>query len=126
MNTTKELIGEATIERNIHELNEMVLNGRSMEAFEKFYHEDVEMQENNNEPVRGKQANRQRELEFYGAITEFKEAAVEGVAVNGNLSFVIWRYHYTHKEWGTKNYTQVSVQHWKDGQIIREQFFYGN
>ena len=27
---------------------------------------------------------------------------------------------------GALENTQVSVQHWKDGKIIREQFFYGN
>lgn len=52
--------------------------------------------------------------------------AVLCLAVNGNTSFVIWKYDYTHKEWGARNYTQVSVQHWKDGKIIKEQFFYGN
>jgi hypothetical protein len=39
---------------------------------------------------------------------------------------VIWKYDYTHKEWGTRDYTQVSVQHWKDGKIIHEQFIYQN
>ena len=54
----------STIEKNIRELNDMILNGKMMEAFEKFYHEDVQMQENLTPPVIGKAANRTRELEF--------------------------------------------------------------
>ncbi len=34
------------IEQSLHELNNMVLTGHALEAFEKYYHEDVVMQEN--------------------------------------------------------------------------------
>ena len=57
---------------------------------------------------------------------EFRNASVLGVAVGDNISYVTWHYDYTHREWGVRNYTQVSVQHWKDGRIIREQFIYSN
>lgn len=115
-----------TIKENLLELNALVLSGKAMDAFEKFYHENVQMQENENEPVTGKVANRLRELEFFGDITAFRKAEVLGVTVGDNLSSVIWQYDYTHREWGVKKYTQVSVQHWEDGQIVKEQFFYGN
>jgi hypothetical protein len=46
--------------------------------------------------------------------------------VGDNLSFVIWQYDYTHKEWGARNYTQVSVQEWLDGKIVKEKFIYSN
>lgn len=116
---------QSLIENTLQELNTLVLEGKLMEAFEKYYHEDVSMQENSNPPVVGKNANRNREREFLNNITEFRSASVEGLAVGDDLSFVIWKYDYTHKEWGVKNYTQVSVQYWKDGKIIKEQFFYG-
>ena len=115
-----------TIENSLIELNSLVQNGKLMDAFEKYYHEDVAMQENANEPVVGKDVNRQRELDFLSNIVEFRNASVKGLAVGEDISFVIWTYDYTHKEWGVKNYTQVSVQNWKDGKIIKEQFFYGN
>ncbi|MFZ6014005.1 MAG: SnoaL-like domain-containing protein [Bacteroidota bacterium] len=113
-----------TIEEKIVELNQLVLNGKALEAFEKFYHPNVSMQENENAPTVGKDANRDREIEFFGNITDFRGAEIKGVAIGDNLSTVIWHYDYTHKEWGVRKYTQVSVQHWQDGQIIKEQFFY--
>ena len=115
-----------TIHKYLEDLNQRVLQGNAMEAFEKYYHEEVVMQENEHPPMVGKAANREREEDFFSKITDFRGAQVKGMAVNGDISFVIWEYDYTHAEWGERQYTQVSVQHWKDGKIIKEQFFYGN
>jgi hypothetical protein len=111
---------------DLNHLNDLVINGKLMEAFETYYHDDVSMQENENSPVVGKASNRERELQFLNNIVEFRKASVKNKAVGDNVSFVVWEYDYTHREWGVRNYAQVSVQHWKDGKIIREQFFYGN
>ena len=115
-----------TIENSLKDLNGLVQEGKLMDAFEKYYHDDVTMQENAGEPVVGKDANRKREVQFLDNISEFRSASVRGLGVGDEISFVVWSYDYTHKEWGVKNYTQVSVQNWKDGKIIKEQFFYGN
>lgn len=110
----------------IDDLNDLVLQGKALEAFEKYYHDDVVMQENEGSPTIGKAANRQREIEFFSAITEFRSSKPLKITVGEDISMVQWQYDYTHKEWGVRNYSQVSVQEWKDGKIIREQFFYGN
>jgi hypothetical protein len=104
----------------------MVLQGRTMEAFEEFYADDVLMQENAQEPTVGKDANRKREEEFLSQLIDFRGARVVDVAIGDDVTMVQWAYDYTHKEWGTRNYTQVSVQHWRNGRIFKEQFFYGN
>ena len=114
------------IENALHDLNAMVLEGKMLDAFEKYYHEDVAMQENHLPPTFSKNANRVRELEFLGNITEFRGAEVKSIAVGDNISYVTWNYDYTHKEWGVRQYAQVSVQQWKDGKIIHEQFIYTN
>ena len=109
----------------IDDLNELILKGKALEAFEKYYHDDVVMQENENPPTIGKAANRRREDEFYSSVIEFRSAKPLKITVGENTSMVQWQYDYTHKDWGIRNYIQVSVQDWKDGRIIREQFFYG-
>ena len=110
----------------IDDLNDLVLQGKALEAFEKYYHDEVIMQENESSPTIGKEANRQREKEFFSAITEFRTARPLKITVGEGVSMVQWHYDYTHKDWGVRNYSQVSVQEWKDGKIIKEQFFYGN
>jgi hypothetical protein len=117
---------DSQIEKSLNVLNSLVLSGKALYAFDQFYHNDVEMQENSQPGTKGKIANRQREIDFLNNVTEFRGASVEGMAISGSTSFVIWSYDYTHKEWGVRKYTQVAVQQWKDGLIIKEQFFYGN
>ena len=112
------------LRQNITQLNTMILQGRVLEAFDRFYHDDVVMQENDASPMIGKAANREREEEFHSSIVNFRREEVLDVAIGDNVTMVKWAYDYTHKEWGDKKYTQVSVQHWADGKIIREQFFY--
>jgi hypothetical protein len=114
------------IENSLNELNNLVISGKLLEAFDKYYHEDVSMQENNLPPVVSKEANRQREIEFLNNIKEFRGAEVKGLGVGDDISFVIWNYDYTHNQWGERNYSQVSIQEWKDGKIINEKFIYSN
>lgn len=101
---------QSQIEQSLHHLNSLVVEGKLMDAFETYYHDDVVMQENNLAPTVSKEANRKRELQFLDNVTEFRSATVKDLGVNGNLSFVTWEYDYTHKEWGVRNYTQVSIQ----------------
>jgi hypothetical protein len=37
-----------------------------------------------------------------------------------------WWFDYTHKDFGTRNYRQLAVQRWKNGQIVEEKFYYNN
>ncbi|HZJ59148.1 MAG TPA: nuclear transport factor 2 family protein [Chitinophagaceae bacterium] len=115
-----------TLLEKITDLNDLVLKGKALEAFDKYYHEDVVMQENESTPTIGKKVNRKREEEFFSSISEFRNARPLKVTVGEDVSMVQWHYDYTHKDWGVRNYIQVSVQEWKNGKIIREQFFYGN
>jgi hypothetical protein len=113
-----------TVLEKISDLNDLVLQGKSLEAFEKYYHDDVVMQENENPPTIGKSENREREVAFYSAVTEFRGARPLKVSVGEGVSMVEWHYDYTHKDWGVKSYTQISVQEWRDGLIVREKFYY--
>lgn len=115
-----------TVKEKVSHLNELILAGKALEGFELYYDDNVVMQENEGVPTIGKAANRDREIEFFGSITEFREGKVLDVATGDDVSFVKWSYDYTHKDWGVRKYTQVSVQHWRNGKIVKEQFFYGN
>jgi hypothetical protein len=110
----------------INDLNKMIQQGKTLEAFEKYYHEVVVMQENENPPTTGKSSNRKREEEFNSRVVEFRKAEPLKIMVGDNLSAVEWHFDYTHKDWGVRNYKQVFVQEWKDGKIIKEVFYYGS
>jgi SnoaL-like polyketide cyclase. len=113
------------LKNSIEDLNSMTLKGQILEAFEKYYADDVVMQENEQPPTVGKDTNREREKEFLANVTEFRGAEVKAVAVGDDVTMVEWFFDYTHKEWGKKTYHQVAVQRWKDGKIVHERFYYG-
>jgi len=116
----------STLLEKISDLNDLVLQGKAMEAFEKYYHEDVVMQENESDPTVGKAANRKREEEFFASITEFREARPLKVAVGEGVTVVEWHYDYDHRTWGVRNYRQISLQEWENGQIVKEKFYYAS
>ena len=104
-----------TLLEKISTINDMILEGKALEAFDQFYHPIVE----------GKAANRKREEDFFESITDFRGAQPLKVTVGEKTTMVEWHFDYTHKDWGIKNYTQVAVQDWEDGKIIKEKFYYG-
>ncbi len=106
-------------------LNDAILNGTALQAFETYYADDVVMQENDAEPTIGKDANRVREEAFFAAITDFRGGKVLATGVGGDTSFSHWHFDFTHSEWGERNYHQVAVRTWRDGKIVHEVFYYG-
>ena len=108
------------------DIKNQVLQGKAMEVFEQYYADDVVMQENANPPTVGKVANRQRELEFFSKLTDFRGAEVKSVAYGDDVIISEWFLDYTHADWGERTYDQVSVQKWKDGKVVSERFYYAS
>ena len=118
----------STIKENVEALNSMILKGEIIDAFEKFYAENVVMQDNDTPLREGKAVCRKFEEDFVSNLTAFRGAEVKSVLVSeeAGIAAVEWKFDYTHKEWGDRNYTQVAVQRWVDGQIVSEKFMYNS
>lgn len=106
------------------ELNQMILTGQAMEAFEKFYAEDAVMQENTDPPCVGKAANREREIAFFGNVQEFHGMTLGAVAVADDVSFSEWEMQVTFKGAPRITMTQVARRKWRDGLVVDERFYY--
>lgn len=113
-----------SLKEKVDDLNNMILSGQNMEAFEKYYHDDVVMQENNTEPTRGKSANREREKQAMSIVEEFHGAELKSVLVGDDISMSEWFFDMTYQGGHRSKLQQVAVQKWKDGKIIHEQFYY--
>jgi hypothetical protein len=106
------------------QLNQMILTGKVMEAFEQFYGEDVVMQENFDAPKVGKAKCREAEMEFFGKVEAFHGSKMPASAANGDVSFAEWEYDITFKGAPRMKMNQVSVRRWKDGKVVHERFYY--
>jgi ketosteroid isomerase-like protein len=106
------------------ELNGMILSGKAIDAFEKFYADDVVMQENSDEPRVGKEVNRKAEQDFFSSLASWNEGRLDASAVSGDTTFSQWYMDVSFKNGQRYKATQVAVRKWKDGKIIHERFFY--
>jgi ketosteroid isomerase-like protein len=107
-----------------HELNQTIIKGDFVKAFDKFYADNVVMQQNDESPVAGKEANRKREEEFMKSVEHFHGAKLLGDAVTGDVAFSEWEYDMTVKGRGRAKMCEVAVRHWKNGQVAKERFYY--
>jgi ketosteroid isomerase-like protein len=118
----------SSIKENVEALNQMILAGDILGAFDKFYGDDVVMRDNDGEIREGKKVCRQFEEAFVNNLTAFRGAKVRSIMISedAGVAAIEWDFDYTHKEWGNRNYTQVAVQRWADGKIISESFNYNS
>ncbi|MCA9739622.1 MAG: SnoaL-like domain-containing protein [Gemmatimonadota bacterium] len=107
-----------------HEVNQAILSGRALEAFETHYADDVVMQEPGVEPFVGKDRNRAREQEFFASVEDFHGAELVASAVDGDTTFSEWMWDVTLKGVGRIRMEQVARRRWKDGKIVHERFYY--
>ncbi len=108
------------------DLYDLILGGKLMDGFEKYYHEDVVMTEVGDEPRNGKTYNREHEQKFLESIEGFHGAEVEAITASedGATTMVENWMDVTIKGAGRMKFVQVAVQRWQDGQIIEERFYH--
>ncbi len=115
-----------SITERVEKLNDMIAEGKLLEAFEKFYAEDVNRQQYDDPAIIGKDACRTAEENWVIDITSFKKAAVKNIMIGDTVSVIEREFEYTHRDKGSQKYTQFSMQVWNcDGQIINE-FIHNN
>ena len=106
-----------------NDLNQKILSGEALDAFEEYYADDVVMQEGSDDPFVGKETNREREKDFFSSVTELRALELKDVAIGEDVTMSVWHFDFTHEEWGEQAYDQVAVRHWRDGEVVRERFF---
>ena len=114
-----------SIQQQVQAVIDGVLAGTILETFDTYYADDVVMSENLKDERVGKVANREYEIKFLDNVQEFHGAKVGRVIVDGNHAAVEWAFDITFKDGNRVQMEQVAVQTWKDGKIIREDFYHG-
>src|SRR3989338_2820841 len=115
------------LKNNVGKLNILIKKGKIMEAFEKYYGEEVIIQVNGNSPITGKDQNRKREMIFLQEIEKLNSAEIKSVTFGGvddNVSVTEWAINIKNKDGRRKIIYRVNVQHWKDDKIINEKLYF--
>ncbi|MGM0558462.1 MAG: ester cyclase [Myxococcota bacterium] len=112
------------IQEQDRHMNELVANGKVMEAFEEYLTEDVVMQDNDDEPTVGKDANRQREQEFFESVDEIHAFDLLDQGTGDDVSYSTWHLDITFTNGQRGEWTQIEKREWRDGKVNRVQFFH--
>src|SRR3990167_9107671 len=89
------------LKNNVEKLNTLIKEGKIMEAFEKYYGENVIIQVNGNTPITGKDQNRKREMIFLQEIEKLNSAEIKSVTFGGvddNVSVTEWAINIKNKD----------------------------
>lgn len=105
-------------------LNDRILSGDILGAFDEYYADNVVMQENAGEPREGKSLNREYEEKFVASVKEFHGAEVLASAVSDNASFSEWVMDITFQDGNRAKLQQVAVRRWSGSQVVSERFYY--
>lgn len=115
---------------NLSKLKDLHLNyvntGKLLEGFEKYYAENVVMQELGEEPRVGKAVNRTHEENFVASVKEIHGGDILSFAEDlekGKTMIESWM-DLTFKNDFRIKMQQVAVQTWADGQIVHEIFYH--
>jgi hypothetical protein len=114
-----------TLLQHVGDLNDLLLQGRDLEALEKFYDEEVVVQENDRKPLRGKEKAIKARRNFLSQVSEVNCVKPLKVAVGEKTTMVEWHLSYQLLEGKEKEYTQVAIQEWEAGRIVKEKFYFG-
>ncbi len=104
----------------------MIGQGQIMEAFEKYYHDEVVMIEPNGDNCVGKDANREREKQFMNNIKEMHGGGVTGMTTDevAGITMVENWMDVTFQDGNRMKMEQIARQKWQGDQIIEERFYY--
>lgn len=114
------------LKENVKDLYEQIYSGKLLDAFDKYYHEDVVMQENSEEPRKGKAVNRDYELHFLDMVEAFHGGGVLSMTFNeeDQIAAVESWMEVTFKDGNRVKMSQVAVQKWQGDQVISERFYH--
>jgi len=103
-----------------------VFAGKMLDGFEKYYAENLVMQEVGEEPRVSKAVNRTHEINFSESIKEFHGGAIVSIGADdaNNKTFVESWMEVTFKNDYKVKMQQVAAQTWENGLIVNEIFYH--
>jgi len=89
-----------------------------------FYHEDASMQENQDEPRRGRDALIAHEMDVLVRFGGMSVRKVERFAINGDHVFINWVFEVRQSDGSIRLVDEIAAQTWRGDRIAEERFYY--
>jgi hypothetical protein len=108
----------------VEDLIAKVVGGKALDAFDRYYADDVTMQENEQPPRVGKVVCRAFEEDFVSKVKAIRTLACDGYVISGSKAFIVYRVDVDHADWGTLKMSEVAIQEWSNGKVVHEKYIY--
>ncbi|MFU8813262.1 MAG: SnoaL-like domain-containing protein [Balneolaceae bacterium] len=115
-----------SVKEKIVDVYNHIQNGTALDAFEKYYADNVVMVLEDGTEVAGKDTNRDREHEFFGSVESFNGMGITAITVNEEEQATAvehWMDVTFKGADGPTRIEQIATQKWENGKIVRERFY---
>jgi len=103
---------------------ELIENGKTLEAFERFFSDNVVMRNNDEVFASSKSEGMKIQAAFFATISEFT-AEIYHSLVERDVSMIGVNYSYKDASKEQVSYAGIHKQKWQDGLIVTEDFYTG-
>lgn len=108
----------------LNQLIALVLEDKAVEAYRKFYHDDVIIQEANYPPRIGLEASIEHTAQASHLTSKVHEIATPTLLVDGDHSIIEWHAEWTVTGGARIRIEEIALQTWRGDRISHERFFY--
>lgn len=115
-----------TFKEKAKALYDMIEEGKSMEALDHFYSENVIVHDNTSPLREGREAQREAVNQWYSMVKEFHGSGVKSITSdeeNGITTVESWT-EITFQDGNRIKMEEVGVQKWEGDKIVHERFYY--
>jgi hypothetical protein len=102
----------------------MVESGDYVGAIEKYYTPDASMQENIDQPRKGRDVLAEGERKVMSRNKSIKARRLSSILIEGDEVAIRWRFEFTGVDGSSRTMEEVAWQKWRGEQVFEEQFFY--
>jgi hypothetical protein len=62
--------------------------------------------------------------DFVSKFKAIRTLACDGYVISGSKAFIVYRVDVDHADWGTLKMSEVAIQEWTNGKVVREKYVY--
>jgi hypothetical protein len=105
-----------------NKLNEVVKQGKMLEALTEFYDENCTFQEGNDTPRVGRQTQHDHLSNFFSTLKGFNGATLHNQGVGDDTTLTEWTFDMVGPD-GPIVWNEILRRQWKNGKVVSERFY---
>ncbi len=111
------------VKERVEALDNLVLEGKIMDAVEAFFHPDVITLEGDGTETKGLNVKKEKLQEFFAGISSVNEIKLHSQAVGDDVTMSEFTFDLTQTDGGAILWNEVLRRKWTDGLVIDERYY---